>query len=123
MLAILRTKMQQLTVKSLKTETHPQTKMTFWFYFASSRGAATRIRIVKLLQQRPYNANQLSKELSMDYKAVKHHITVLEKNSLLKKFDGGYGATYFLTPLFEENQNIFDRNLFNEDLDNTLVIY
>ena len=101
-------KMQTLTVKSLKTETHPQTKMTFWFYFASSRGAATRIKIVKLLQQRPYNTHQLSKELSMDYKAIKHHLKVLENNNLIAKFEAHYGSTFFPSTLFEENQNVFD---------------
>ena len=100
--------MQTLTVKSLKTETHPETKMIFWFYFASSRGAATRIRIVKSLQNRPYNTHQLSKELSMDYKAIKHHLNVLEKNNLIGKFNANYGATYYLSTLFEENQNVFD---------------
>ncbi len=100
--------MQTLTVKSLKTETHPETKMMFWFYFASSRGAATRIKIVKTLQNRPYNTNQLSKELSMDYKAIKHHLDVLENNNIIEKFDANYGATYYLSALFEENQNVFD---------------
>jgi len=100
--------MQTLTVKSLKTETHPQTKVMFWFLFASTRGAATRIRMVKLLRNQPYNANQLSKELSLDYKAVKHHLKVLENNNLLEKFDAHYGSTYYLSALFEENQNIFD---------------
>ena len=100
--------MQTLTVKSLQTETHPQTKMMFWFLFASSRGAATRIRIVKLLRNQPYNAHQMSKELSMDYKAIKHHLNILEKNNLLGKFEARYGATYFLSALFEENQAIFD---------------
>ena len=100
--------MQTLTVKSLKTETHPETKLMFWFLFASTRGAATRIRIIKLLQNRPYNANQISKELSMDYKAVTHHLKILEKNNLLGKFEVNYGAAYYLTTLFEENQDIFD---------------
>ena len=84
--------MQTLTVKSLKTETHPETKMMFWFLFASTRGAVTRIRIIKLLQNRPYNANQISKELSLDYKAVKHHLKILENNNLLGKFEANYGA-------------------------------
>ena len=100
--------MQTLTVKSLKTETHPQTKVMFWFLFASTRGAATRIKMVKLLRNQPYNANQISKELSLDYKAVKHHLKVLENNSLLEKFDANYGATYYLSTLFEENQPIFN---------------
>jgi len=100
--------MQTLTVKSLKTETHPQTKRMFWFLFASTKGAATRIRIVKLLQNQPYNANQLSKELSLDYKAVRHHLKILEKNNLLGKFEANYGAAYYLSALFEENVAIFD---------------
>ncbi len=100
--------MQTLTVKSLKTETHPETKMMFWFLFASTRGAATRIRIVNLLQNHPYNANQISKELSMDYKAVTHHLKILENNNLLGKFEANYGAAYYLSTLFEENQDIFD---------------
>jgi DNA-binding transcriptional ArsR family regulator len=100
--------MQTLTVKSLKTEIHPQTKVMFWFLFASTRGAATRIRIVKLLQRQPYNANQMSKELSLDYKAVKHHLHTLEKNNLLEKFDANYGATYYLSALFEENFSVFN---------------
>ena len=100
--------MQTLTVRSLKTETHPQTKMMFWFLFASSRGAATRIRIVKLLRDQPYNAHQISKELSMDYKAVKHHLQTLEKNNIIGKFEANYGATYYLSVLFEENQIVFD---------------
>ena len=100
--------MQALSVKSIQTQTHPETKMMFWFLFASSRGAITRVKVVKLLQQRPYNIHQLSKELSMDYKAIKHHITTLEKNNLLRKFEPTYGATYFLSPLFEENQSLFE---------------
>ena len=100
--------MQTLTVKSLKTETHPQTKMMFWFLFASTRGAATRIRIMKLLQRQPYNANQMSTNLSLDYKAIKHHLKILENNNLLGKFEAHYGAAYYLSALFEENVIIFD---------------
>ncbi len=100
--------MQTLTVKSLKTETHPQTKMMFWFLFASTRGAATRIRIVNLLRNQPYNANQMSIKLSLDYKAIKHHLKILENNNLIGKFEAHYGAAYYLSALFEENVIIFD---------------
>ena len=100
--------MQAITIKSIETETHPQTKMMFWFLFASTRGAATRIKIVKLLKKQPYNAHQLSKEISMDYKAVKHHLDVLVKNNIITKYDAAYGAAYCFSPLFEENQEVFD---------------
>ena len=44
----------------------------------------------------------------MDYKAVKHHLDTMEKNNLIGKFDANYGATYYLSSLFEENQAVFD---------------
>ena len=100
--------MQNITLKNLETITHPQTKMMFWFLFASSRGAPTRIRIIKLLQNQPYNTHQISQELAMEYKGVKHHLNILEKNNLIRKFDATYGGMYFLLPLFEENQNLFN---------------
>lgn len=101
-------KMRAITIKSIETETHPQTKMMFWFLFASTRGANTRIKIIKLLKSQPYNTHQLSQEISMDYKAVKHHLDVLVKNNIITKYDVAYGASYYLSPLFEENQEIFD---------------
>ena len=100
--------MQAITLKSLESQAHPQTKMMFWFLFASSRGAATRVKIVRCLQKQPYNAHQLSQELSMDYKAIKHHLGTLEKNNVVGKFDANYGAAYFLSALFEENNTVFD---------------
>ena len=100
--------MQTLTLRSIKAEAHRETKMMFWFLFASSRGAMTRIRIMELLKDSPYNAHQISKSLSMDYKAVKHHLHTLEKNNLIGKFDAQYGAAYFPSTLFEENQVVFD---------------
>ena len=99
--------MQALTVKSIEAESHPETKMLFWYLFASTKGAPTRVKIVTLLKNQPYNTHQLSKELSIDYKAAKHHLDVLEKNSLVEKFSATYGTTYYMSPLFEENQTVY----------------
>ena len=100
--------MQALSARSNQTQVHPETKMLFWFLFSSSRGAETRIKVIKKLQERPYNTHQLSKELNMDYKAIKHHLNVLEQNNLIGKFDAVYGATYFTSPIFEENISLFE---------------
>ena len=108
MLAKSDTHMRAITVKSLETEAHPQIKVMFWFLFASTKGAATRIRIVNLLRHQPYNANQISNELSLDYKAIRHHLSTLEKNNLIEKFDAHYGGSYYLSNLLEENFKIFD---------------
>jgi len=107
-LAILGKNMQTLTLKSIETNGHRETKILFWYLFASTRGASTRIKIVKLLKKQPYNIHQLSQELSMDYKGVKHHMIVLEKNNLVEKINVTYGSTYYLSSLFEESQLIFD---------------
>jgi len=100
--------MKPITVKNIETNAHPQTKMMFWFLFGSSRGALTRTKILNLLQRQPSNANQISQKIDLDYKAIKHHLETLEKNNLIGKFEVGYGATYFVTNLFEENKTIFD---------------
>jgi len=107
-LAILGKNMQTITIKSIETKSHPETKILFWVLFASTRGAPMRTKIIKLLRDRPYNTHQLSKELSLDYKGVQHHMKILEQNNLIDKINVTYGATYYLSPLFEENQLIFD---------------
>jgi len=60
-------------------------KRLFWFLFARSRGGANRIAIIELLIQQPCNINQLDDVIKIDYKAVLHHIHVLEKNNLVTK--------------------------------------
>jgi len=103
--------MQTLTLKSLKTETHPQTKMLFWYLFLRSRGGQNRVRIISLLRNKPSNKHQLSKDLELEYKGVQHHIKILEKNNLITKMGENYGVTYFVSQLFEENQAVFDEIL------------
>ncbi|MGD8432311.1 MAG: winged helix-turn-helix domain-containing protein [Nitrosopumilaceae archaeon] len=100
--------MNTITIKSIKTDAHPQIKIMFWFLFASTKGAATRIKIVNLLRDQPYNANQIAKEVSLDYKAVRHHLDKLEKNNLVEKLDTHYGGSYYLSNLFDENWKIYD---------------
>ena len=107
-LAIIEKNMRAITIKSIETNVHPQTKIMFWTLFATSRGAPARVKIVKLLKNRPYNVHQISKEISLDYKGVKHHMKILEENNLIEKINVTYGATYYLSPLFEENYPVFD---------------
>jgi len=78
-----------------------------WYVFATSRGGPTRIRIVELLQSRPYNMNQLSKELKLDYKTVQHHIKVLEDNRVITAEKKKYGTIYFPSGLFDNVKDIF----------------
>ena len=54
--------------------TDPNAKRLLWFLFAGSRGGDNRMKIIDLLKERPYNINQLSESLGLDYKAIQHHI-------------------------------------------------
>ncbi|WP_255190705.1 winged helix-turn-helix domain-containing protein [Natronobeatus ordinarius] len=74
-----------------------------WYLLASSRGGETRTRILRVLQERPRNANQLSEELDLDYTTVRHHLDVLMENNVVQKGGDGYGAVYLFTDQVRSN--------------------
>ncbi|MGI0087916.1 MAG: ArsR/SmtB family transcription factor [Nitrosotalea sp.] len=86
----------------------PYAKRLLWFVFMGSRGGLNRMRIISVIRKRPLNANQLAKELGLDYKAIQHHIGVLEKNNLITRIGEKYGTTYFISTFLEVNLEAFD---------------
>ena len=86
----------------------PELKRLLWFLFAGSRGGLNRLRLVTTIKEKPLNANQLAKELKLDYKAIQHHINVLEKNNIITKAGEKYGVTYFISPFLEVNMETFE---------------
>lgn len=61
------------------------------------RGGANRVRILRVLDERPRNANQLAGALDLDYKTIDHHLSVLLDENLVRKSGEQYGAVYLLT--------------------------
>ena len=86
----------------------PDAKRLLWFIFAGSRGGLNRLRIISSLKENPLNINQLAKELGLDYKAIQHHIKILEKNNLITKMGEKYGVTYFISNYLEVNMETFE---------------
>ncbi len=86
----------------------PHARRLLWFVFAGSRGGLNRLRIITALKEKPQNTNQLANELSLDYKAIQHHINVLEKNNLISKEGEKYGITFFISTFLEVNMETFD---------------
>ncbi len=86
----------------------PYAKRLLYFVFMGSRGGVNRARIISAIRRRPLNANQLAKDLGLDYKAIQHHIGVLEKNNLVTRVGERYGATYFVSTFLEVNMESFD---------------
>jgi DNA-binding transcriptional ArsR family regulator len=84
-------------------------KRLLWYLFAGTRGGPSRAEIIRALQNRPSNANQLAQILHVDYKTIQHHVRVLGENGLIVPSDKGtYGAVLFLTPKMEEALPILD---------------
>jgi DNA-binding transcriptional ArsR family regulator len=86
----------------------PNAKRLLWYLFAGSRGGDNRIRIIDLLKERPYNMNQLAEAMGVDYKAVQHHIGVLEKNNMVTRTGEKYGVLYFISNYLEVNIEAFN---------------
>lgn len=80
-----------------------------WWVFTGNRGGANRARIIVAIKEKPLNANQLSQALGLDYKTIRHHLSVLLKNRLIVEAGQGYGSMYFLSPELEENYEEFVR--------------
>jgi len=86
----------------------PHSKRLLWFVFAGSRGGFNRLRLVRIIKEKPLNANQLAKELKLDYKAIQHHVKVLEKNNIVTKVGEKYNVTYFISTFLEVNMETFN---------------
>jgi len=70
-----------------------------WHLFTGTRGGVNRVRILREVDDRPRNANQLAEELDVDYTTIEHHVDVLMENNILKKSGDEYGAIYMPTDL------------------------
>ena len=86
----------------------PDARRLLWFVFAGSRGGLNRLKIISQLKKNPLNTNQLATKLGLDYKAIQHHIRVLEKNNLITKVGEKYGVTYFISSFLEVNMETLD---------------
>jgi DNA-binding transcriptional ArsR family regulator len=79
-----------------------------WYLFVGTRGGANRARLVRALDERPRNANQLAEAIDVDYNTVRHHLEMLVEHNVLEKGGEDYGAMYFLTDQFEHNRETFE---------------
>ena len=79
-----------------------------WYLLVGTRGGRNRVRIIRSLDERPRNANQLAEAIEVDYNTVRHHLEMLVEHNVLEKGGEDYGAMYFLTDQFEHNRETFE---------------
>jgi len=86
-------------------------KYILGWLIAGMRGGATRVKIITALRESPQNANQLAAIVGKDYRTIRHHLSVLEKNRIITSAGEKYASTYFLSPEMEENYSLFEEIL------------
>jgi len=65
-----------------------------WYTLAGTRGGPNRIRILRALDDRPRNPNQLADYLDLNYDTIRHHLDVLVDNGIVQSSGDNYGAVY-----------------------------
>lgn len=76
---------------------------------AGTKGGYNRAKIIKELEKEPQNAYQLSEKLNLNYKTVRHHLRVMEKNYLVISSGDSYGAKYSLSIQMKNNLDNFHK--------------
>jgi len=92
----------------MSTSARPLKYLLGWL-IAGTRGGMSRAKIIQTLNETPQNANQLANLLGMDYRTIRHHLQVLEKNKIITSAGDGYGTTYFLSPAMEILKKIWKK--------------
>lgn len=72
-------------------------------YLRAQREVKNRVKIINLLQETHLNINRMAEVLNLNYKAVQHHVDVLEKNNLISRMGKKYGIMYFVSNYLESN--------------------
>ena len=79
-----------------------------WWLILGTKGGINRAKIIKKLNERPYNANQLTEQLNLSYRTIRHHIKILEDSKVIKSTGKKYGKMYFLSDTMENNYDNFE---------------
>ncbi|MFW6109758.1 MAG: ArsR/SmtB family transcription factor [archaeon] len=83
------------------SQTHRYTKHVIQWLIAGSRGGVNRGKILSTIKEEPMNANQLSEAVGVDYRTIRHHLDVLEKNGMITSMGPRYGTMYFVSQNLE----------------------
>jgi predicted transcriptional regulator len=90
------------------TNEQPLKQLLGWL-ITGTKGGKTRAQIIESVKSNPRNANQLATQLKVDYKTIRHHLTILQKNKIIIPVGTHYSTVYFLSQPMEENYSVFEQ--------------
>ena len=64
------------------------------YLLAGTRGGPNRVRLIRAIEDRPRNANQLTEYVGLDYNTVRHHLDMLLEHDVVERSGDEYGALY-----------------------------
>jgi Helix-turn-helix domain len=77
----------------------PGYRSLMWYLLFATRGGPNRRRLLEELDRTPANPHQLAARLALDYRTVRHHLKVLERNGAVSRPMGGaYAAPFEIAP-------------------------
>ncbi len=80
-----------------------------WYVLTGTRGGFNRVRILRALDERPRNANQMAKDLDLNYDTVRHHLGVLVDNDVVQSSGDEYGAVYLPSDRARKHWDVIER--------------
>jgi predicted transcriptional regulator len=83
-------------------------KYVLWWLLVNTQGGENRAKILKKILQNPCNANELSNSLELNYKTIRYHLDLLEKNAIIVSIGEKYGKTYFPSDDLKELESYFN---------------
>jgi hypothetical protein len=73
----------------------PGFRSLMWYLLAGTRGGPNRRRVLEELCRSPANAHQLAALLGLDYRTIRHHLRILERNgAVYRPVGNAYAAPY-----------------------------
>ena len=63
-------------------------------FLLHTRGAGTRLQILREVDTYPRNINRLAIDLGLDYTTIRYHMEILENNDIVRSGGTGPGTIY-----------------------------
>jgi hypothetical protein len=77
----------------------PGFRSLMWYLLFATRGGPNRRRLLGELDRSPANPHQLAALLGLDYRTIRHHLRVLERNgAITRPMGAAYAAPYEIVP-------------------------